>query len=98
MRSFVIIVFDPKSASCHCLLEAVELGTEEKLVLDAFPEPLNLAQCHGMVGAGFDMFYPVFFHFLFKPGLAPPVGVLPAVVRQHLFGHPILGNPPPVGL
>jgi hypothetical protein len=51
MRSFVVIVFDPKSGSFHGLLEAVELGSKKKLVLDAFPESLDLTQGHGMVGA-----------------------------------------------
>jgi len=41
MRSFVVIVFDPISGSSHGLLEAVELGSKEKLFLDAFPEPFN---------------------------------------------------------
>ena len=51
MRSFVVIVFDPISGSFYGLLEAVELNAKKKLVLDAFPESLDLTQGHGMVGA-----------------------------------------------
>ena len=98
MRSFVIVVFHPVSGSFHRLLEAVELRTKKKLALDAFPETLDLAQGHRMVGTRSDVFDPVLFHFPLKPGLAPPVGVLPAVVGKHLTRHAVLGNPPPVGL
>ena len=35
------------------------------------------------------MFHPVFLKFFFEPGRSAPIGILPAVVRQHLFGYPI---------
>jgi hypothetical protein len=98
MRSFVVIVFYPESRSRNGLLEAVELGPKKKLVLDAFPKAFDLTQCHGMVRTRFDMLDPVFFHFTLEPRLASPVGVLAAVVCQHLFGNAILGNPPSIGL
>jgi hypothetical protein len=44
------------------------------------------------------MLDPVLFQFLFKPGGAPPVGVLPAVVGKHLFGNAVLAHRPAVGL
>ena len=98
MRSFVVIIFDPKGGSLHGLLEAVELGAKQKLVLDAFPESLDLTQSHGMVGTRSNVLYPVLFHLPLKPGLAPPVGVLPPVVGKHLTGHTVFSDPPTVGL
>jgi hypothetical protein len=51
-----------------------------------------------MVGTGTNVLDVVFFHLLFETGLAPPVRILPAVVREHLFGNAVLGNTSPVGL
>jgi hypothetical protein len=98
MGSLVVIVFDPISGSLNGLLEAVELGPKQKLALDAFPESLDLTQCHGMVRTRSDMFDPVLLHFPLKPGLASPVGVLAAVVGKHLTRYTILSNPPTVCL
>jgi hypothetical protein len=98
MRSFVIVVFNPVGDSFHGLLETVELGTKKKLALDAFPETLDLTQGHGMVRTRTDVLDPVLFHLPLKPGLASPVGVLPAVVGEHLTRHAVLGHRPPVGL
>jgi hypothetical protein len=98
MRPFVIVVLHPVGGSFHGLLEAVELRTKKKLALDAFPETLDLTQGHWMVGARSDVLDPVFFHLPLEAGLSSPVGVLPAVVGEHLTRHPVLGNPPPIGL
>ena len=51
-----------------------------------------------MVGARSDVLDPVFFHLPLEAGLSSPVGVLPAVVGEHLTRHTVLGSPPPVGL
>ena len=44
------------------------------------------------------MFDMVFLQLLLEAGLPPPVGVLPAIVRQHLLGDPVVGHRPAVGL
>ena len=44
------------------------------------------------------MLDPVLFHLPFKASLTPPVGVLAAVVGEHLLGNSVFGNPPAVGL
>jgi hypothetical protein len=98
MRPFVVIVFDPISGSFYGLFEAVKLGTEKKLALDAFPETFDLAQSHGMMGTRPDMFDTILFHFPFKPGFTPPVGVLTSVVGKHLTGNTVFSDPPAVGL
>jgi hypothetical protein len=98
MRSLVIVVFDPVRTARHRLLKAAKLGAHKKLRLDAFPETLDFAQGHGMMGAGADVAHAVLFHLPLKPRFPTPVGVLPAVVGEHLPGNTVLGNPPAVGL
>jgi hypothetical protein len=41
---------------------------------------------------------PILFHLPLKAGFAPPVGVLAAVVGEHLLGNPVLGNGSAIGL
>jgi hypothetical protein len=96
--AFVIIVLDPKGGPLNGLLEAVKLGALQKLVQYRLPKPLNFPKRHGMVGTRSDVLDTVFFHLPFKPGLSSPVGVLSAVVGEHLFGYAVFTNPPPVGL
>jgi len=98
MRPLVIVIFYPECRPFHRLLKAVELRTEKKLILDAFPEPLDFTQRHWMVGAGSNVLDAVLFHLPLKPGLAAPVGILPAIVGKHLTGYTIFSNPPTVGL
>ena len=98
MRSLIVVVLHPESGSFDSLLEVIELGSKKELALDAFPETLDLTQCHGVVGARSDVFDPVFFHLPLKPGFPPPVGVLPAVVGEHLPGNAVFSNPAAVSL
>ena len=44
------------------------------------------------------MLDPVFFHFSFKAGLAPPVRVLTSIVGEHLFRNTVFGDAAAVGL
>ena len=44
------------------------------------------------------MFDPLFFQFLFKPGGATPVGILPTVVGEHLLGYAVRADAPSIGL
>ena len=88
----MVIVFDPEGTPLHSLLEAVELSPLEELAQNRFPEALDFAQRHRVVGTGTDMLNAVLFHLPFEAGLASPVRVLPAVVGEHLFGNTILGN------
>jgi hypothetical protein len=97
MRSFVIVVLHPVRTALHRLIKAAKLGTHKKLRLDAFPEALDLAQGHGMMGTGADVAHAVLFHLPLETRLAAPVGVLPAVVGKHLAGNTVFGNPPAVG-
>jgi hypothetical protein len=96
--TLVIIVLEPEGGPLCGLLEAVKLGALQKLVQYRFPKPLDFAKRHGMVGTRSDVLDTVFFHLPLEPGLSPPVGVLPAVVGEHLPGYAVFGNPAPVGL
>jgi hypothetical protein len=96
--TLVVVVLDPEGGTRHGLLEAVELRPLEELAQDRFPEAFDLAQGHGMVRAGSDVLDTVFLHLPFEAGLTPPVGILAPVVREHLFGNAVLGNPPAVAL
>jgi hypothetical protein len=92
VRPLMIVIRHPESGSLDCLIEAVELGSLEKFVLDRLPESLNFTERHWMVGARTDVLDAVFFHFSFKAGLAPPVRVLSSIVGEHLFGNAVFGD------
>ena len=98
MRAFVVVIFDPERDPACSVLVAGELGPLQKLGQNALPESLYLTQRHGMVGTRPDMLDPVFFKFLFKPGGASPIGILAAVVGEHLFGHAVFAHGPAIGL
>jgi hypothetical protein len=51
-----------------------------------------------MVGTRSDVPDPILFHFPLKASLASPVGVLTAVVGEHLPRHTVLAHRTPVGL
>jgi len=94
----VVVILDPDGGTLHRLLEAVKLRPLQKLPQQRLPEPLDLAERHRVVRTGTDVFDSLFLQLLLEAGLATPVGVLPAVVGQHLFGDPVVGHRSPVGL
>ena len=49
MRPFVVVILHPLPYPLTRILEALELCSYEKLQVDCFPEPLDLAQCHRVV-------------------------------------------------
>jgi hypothetical protein len=98
VRPLVVVVLDPQRGAFHRLLEAVKLRPLQELPQDRLPEPLDLTERHRVVRPGADVFDTVFLQLLLEARFAPPVGVLPAVVGQHLLGHPVLGYPSAVGL
>ena len=91
MGPLVVVVPNPEPDSFPGGVEAFELRSGEKLLPDAFPEPLDLAEGHRMVWAGFEVVGAIFLHLRLKAGEATPVHILPAVVSEHLFGRLILG-------
>jgi hypothetical protein len=87
MRSLVVVIFDPEFDSLASRLEAVELGTAEELLPDAFPEALDLAQGHRMLGAALEVSHTIFFKFGLEAAGAAPGSILAAIVREHLLGR-----------
>jgi hypothetical protein len=87
VRPLVIIVFDPQANALARRLEALELGAGEELLPDRFPEALDLAQGHGVMGPGFEVMGAVLFHLGLEAGGAAPVDELAAVVGEHLLGR-----------
>ena len=98
VRATVIVILDPKMGSLHRLIEAVELGTLEKFVLDRLPKSFYFPKRHRVMGTGADVLHTVFFHLPFEAGLAAPVRVLTSIVGEHLFGNTVLGNAAAIGL
>jgi hypothetical protein len=83
----VIVIFNPQLDPLPGGVEAVELGAHQELLPDGRPEAFHLAQRHGMLGPRFEVRDPVLLEFRLEPAGAPPTGVLPAIVSQHLLGR-----------
>lgn len=86
MGPAVIVVSDPEFDALPGGLEALELGAGQELAPDRGPEPLDFAQGHGVMGAALEMRDPVFLELGLEAADPAPVGVLAAVVGEHLFG------------
>jgi hypothetical protein len=98
MRTTMVVVLHPQSKALTGLFEAPELGSVEEFAEHRLPETLDLAQRHRMMGRRFDVFDPVLLQLLLKLCRTAPVGVLPAIVRQHLLGDAVLANPTAIHL
>ncbi len=60
VRTFVVVVFDPQPHPFAGLLETVKLRPHQKVLPDRLPEPLDLAQRHGVMGRAADVVDAVF--------------------------------------
>jgi len=85
--SLVIVIFNPQLDPLARGIEAVELGAHQELLPEGGPEAFHLAQRHGMLRSRFEVRNPVLLQFRRKPTGAPPTGILPAIVGQHLLGR-----------
>ena len=92
VRPLVVVVLHPQPDSLACRLETVKLRSHQELFPDGLPEPLDLAQCHGMMGPALDVMNPILAQFRFKARGPAPAGVLASLIGEHLFGHAILGH------
>ena len=87
MRSLVVVISDPEFDPLASRLEAVELGTAEELLPDAFPEAFDLAQRHRMLGAAFEVSHTIFFKLGLEAAGAAPRSILAAIVGEHFLGR-----------
>jgi hypothetical protein len=93
MRPLVIVVLDPELDALARVLERVELRAHQKVLPDARPEALDLAERHGMMRTALEVLDPILAQLRFETRSAAPGGVLAAVVREHLFGRFKLAHP-----
>jgi hypothetical protein len=86
----VVVILHPVGEPIPCLLERVESGAAEELLLQRLPEPLDLPERHGVVRRTADVMHVVAAKLRLELGDAPPVGVLPAVIGEHLLRWAVL--------
>ena len=82
----VVVVFDPEFDALPGRLKTVKLGPDEELLPNGGPEAFHLAERHRMLRPRFEVRDPVLLQFGLEPAGAPPRGILPAIIRQHLLG------------
>jgi hypothetical protein len=82
MRPLVVVVLHPQPDPLARRLETVELGSHQELFPDRLPEPLDLAQRHGMMRPAFDVMNPVLAQLPFKARGPSPTGILAALIGE----------------
>jgi hypothetical protein len=90
MRPLEIVPIDVEQELVLAVLVAGKHRAGEKFVPQGLPESLHLSQGLRMLRPRLEVADPLPPQFLLEAGGPPPGRVLPAVVSQHLFGHPIL--------
>jgi hypothetical protein len=98
VRPLVVVVLHPHAHPLASRLEAVELRPHQELLPDRLPEPLDLAQRHGMMRPAFEVVNPILAQLRLETGGAAPTRVLAALIGKHLFGHTVLGHRPAIHL
>jgi len=98
MRPPVVVVLHPPREAFPRLVECFEARLDEKLVLERLPQPLDFPQCLGMLRRTTNVMDVILPQFLLEGRLPAPVGVLPAVVGQHLLWLAVFAHRTPVDL
>jgi hypothetical protein len=98
MRTLVVVVLHPVGNAFHRALEGFKTGPLQELRPDGFPEPLDLAERHGMVGCTADVMHMVTGQRVLKARFPVPRHILPAIVGQHLLGLTVFTRRPTVHL
>jgi hypothetical protein len=78
----VVVVLPPEPDPLAGGVEALELGAREELLPDGLPEPLDLAERHGVVGPALQVVDAILLELGLEAGGAPPAGELPALVGE----------------
>ena len=94
----MIVVLHPQGDPLPGFLKVLEPGSVQKLLQDALPEALDLAQGHRVVRLAAQVVDLVLLQLPLELGAAPPGGVLPPVVGEHFTRTPVVAHRPTVGL
>jgi hypothetical protein len=86
MGTLVVVIADPVIQPLGGVGKGGEVSLFQKLGPYGFPEPLDLAQGHGVMRGRANVRYALTFENLLKLSLAAPGSELPPVVRQDLPG------------
>jgi hypothetical protein len=95
VRPLVIVILHPPAQALPRLLEGREARPADELLPDRLPKALYFPKRLRMVRPTANMLDPVPFQFLLELGLAVPTRILPAIIRQHLLGHPMRSHTTP---
>ena len=90
--AFEVVILDPEGDALPGLFKTIEQGPAQKLLVQGGPEAFDLSQRHRMMGGRADVMDVFLLQFLLEPGLAPPGGILSAVVGQHFPGCFVSGH------
>jgi hypothetical protein len=98
VRPPVGVVLHPEPDPLAGRLEAVELGAHQELFPEGFPEALQLAQRHGVMGPTLQVVDMILLELGLEAGRAPPARELPALVGEQLLRDAVLRHRPTVDL
>jgi hypothetical protein len=98
MGTLVVVVLHPVGNAFHRALKGFKTGPIQELLPDGFPEPLDLAERHGMVWRTADVMHMVTGQRVLEARLPVPRHILPAIVGQHLLGFTVFTRRPTVHL
>jgi hypothetical protein len=97
VRSAVIVVFYPQRDSLPGFHKVLKLCPVQKLLQDALPEALNLAQGHRVMRLTAQVMDLIFFQFTLELGLATPGCILAPVVGEHFLWAAVVANRSAIG-
>jgi hypothetical protein len=92
VRPLVVVMLHPQPDPLPRRLKTVELRSYQELFPDGFPESLDLAQRHGVMGPALDVMDPILAQLRLEARSSPPTGILASLIGEHLFGHARFGH------
>lgn len=92
VRALEVVVLDEQRHAPLAVLEVREHGAGQEFLPQSLPEPFDLAAGLRMVRPALHMADAVALELGLELGVAPPAGVLAALVGQDLARRPVLGN------